>query len=182
MYCVTQNCPFSVVKEIKKLSSVKKTLVCTIYPENHTKVTANPTGRGRKIKQEAKTRSREGSISFDLAEHYYYNKTKLSSPPIQICGEQLTVPIKLLYVKKRTQVDELILKLSSFTFFTGPLWTSLGFAALASSNNAPVQSVQLPNLYLKCPWRDKGPVFCDSEMVQTAKSESTVEPSICQVV
>lgn len=151
MYYEPWNCSFSVLREIKELSSVKKNLVRSIYPENHAKVPANPTRRGRKIKQEAKTRSREGSISSDLAENYYYNKTKLSSPPIQICGEQLKVPIKLLYVMKRTQVDELILKLSPFTFSTGLLWTSLGFAALASSNNVPVQSVQLPNLYLKCP-------------------------------
>lgn len=74
------------------------------------------------------------------------------------------------------------MKLSSSTFFFGLLWTSLGFAALALFNNAAIQSVQLPKLCLKYPWREKGPVVDsekDSTVIQAANSQSALEPKIC---
>lgn len=47
----------------------------------------------------------------------------------------------------------------------------MGFAALASFNKAAIQSVQLPKLCLKYPWREKGPVVDsekDSTVIQAA--------------
>lgn len=108
----------------------------------------------------------------------------LSSPPVQIYVEQLLlkVLIKLLIVKEGQKwKTDLILKLSSSTFFFGLLWTSLGFAALASFNKAAIQSVQLPTLCLKYPWREKGPVVDsekDSTVIQAAGAKDLPSVSI----